>query len=45
VDDAAVVSRPDGTHAPKLERTLPGAYFASAAGPAGFAEAIERLFS
>jgi mannosyl-3-phosphoglycerate phosphatase len=45
VDDAAVVSRPDGTHAPKLERTLPGAYFARAAGPAGFAEAIERLFS
>jgi mannosyl-3-phosphoglycerate phosphatase len=44
VDQAAVVARPDGSHAPKLERALPGAYFARGAGPAGFAEAIERLF-
>jgi mannosyl-3-phosphoglycerate phosphatase len=44
VDEAAVVARPDGSHARELERALPSAYFARAAGPAGFAEAIERLF-
>ena len=45
VDEAAVVARPDGSHAPKLARALPGGYFARGAGPAGFAEAIVRLFS
>ena len=44
VDFAAVVARPDGSHARRLEQALPGATFTRAAGPAGFAETIERLF-
>lgn len=35
-----VVARPDGTHAPGLRQGVPRARFTSAAGPAGFAEAV-----
>jgi mannosyl-3-phosphoglycerate phosphatase len=40
VDDAIVVARPDGSHAPALWRALPHARFTRAAGAAGFAEGM-----
>jgi mannosyl-3-phosphoglycerate phosphatase len=39
-DDAAVVARPDGTHAPELRTGLPHARFTRAGAPEGFAEAV-----
>jgi mannosyl-3-phosphoglycerate phosphatase len=39
-DDAAVIARPDGTHAPALRDALPDATFTRAAAPEGFAEAV-----
>ena len=35
-----VVARPDGTHAPELQRAVPNAVFTSGIGPAGFSEGI-----
>lgn len=37
---AIVVARPDGTHAPELQRALPHALFTKGIGPAGFSEGI-----
>jgi mannosyl-3-phosphoglycerate phosphatase len=44
VDEASVVARPDGSHALKLLSELVGPFVSDHAGPAGFAEAIERSF-
>ena len=44
VDQAAVVAKPDGAHDGDLKRAISRAFFAREPGPAGFAEAIERLF-
>jgi mannosyl-3-phosphoglycerate phosphatase len=38
-----VVARPDGTHAPELQRALPNALFTSGVGPAGFTEGIQQV--
>jgi mannosyl-3-phosphoglycerate phosphatase len=42
-DRAAVVARPDGSHAPELVDALPAAWFTRAPGPAGFAEGVLRF--
>ncbi len=39
-DHAAVVARPDGSHAPELRDALPRARFTEGAGPEGFREAV-----
>jgi mannosyl-3-phosphoglycerate phosphatase len=38
-----VVARPDGTHAPELQRALPNALFTSGIGPAGFTEGVLQV--
>lgn len=42
-DEAIVVARPDGSHAPGLVGALPRARFTGGAGPAGFAEGMAAV--
>lgn len=42
-DQAVVIARPDGSHAPELIAALPDAWFTTAPGPAGFAEGVGRF--
>ena len=38
-----VVARPDGTHSPDLQRSLPNAIYTKGVGPAGFSEGVLQV--